>query len=125
MLGIVSTLFDFIFFALFYRISPSVLQTNWFIGSILTELAFLFSIRTKHFFLKGKPPSILLILFTAAAGIATVLIPYSAFGQRVFQFTPPSQSHLLIILSVAALYFVCTECVKLIYYRHKHAVEQT
>ena len=124
-LGIVSTVFDFIFFALFYRISPSVLQTNWFIGSILTELAFLFSIRTKHFFLKGKPPSILLILFTAAAGIATVLIPYSAFGQRVFQFTPPSQSHLLIILSVAALYFVCTECVKLIYYRHKHAVEQT
>ncbi len=124
-LGIVSTLFDFMFFALFYRISPQVLQTNWFIGSILTELAFLFSIRTKRFFLKGKPPSILLILFTAAAGTAAVLIPYSAFGKRVFQFTPPSQSHLLIIVSMVALYFACTECAKLLYYRHKHAATRT
>ena len=51
-LGCVSTIFDFIFFALFYKISPEVLQTNWFIGSVLTELALVFSVRTKSFFFR-------------------------------------------------------------------------
>ncbi|KKU41937.1 MAG: Cation-transporting P-type ATPase [Candidatus Azambacteria bacterium GW2011_GWD2_46_48] len=31
-LGLISAVFDFIFFGLFYRISPQVLQTNWFMA---------------------------------------------------------------------------------------------
>ena len=46
-LGLVSTVFDFIFFRLFYQMSPTTLQTGWFIGSILTELVFLMSVRTR------------------------------------------------------------------------------
>jgi len=50
MFGMISTVFDFIFFALFYRHAPAVLQTNWFIGSALTELAFAV--------IEGKQPDI-------------------------------------------------------------------
>jgi Mg2+-importing ATPase len=46
-LGGISTLFDFAFFGYFVRFDdPRVLQTMWFIGSVLTELVLLFSIRT-------------------------------------------------------------------------------
>lgn len=116
-LGIVSAVFDFIFFGLFFRISPGVLQTNWFIGSVLTELVFLFSIRGKGFFLKAKPPSAILFVLTTAAFLATVILPYSGFGQSVFSFLRPSVYHITLILSIVAVYFICTEIVKLLYYR--------
>ena len=45
-LGLVSTVFDFIYFGLFFRISPAVLQTNWFIASVITELLLVVSIRS-------------------------------------------------------------------------------
>ena len=47
-LGIVSTLFDFIIFGTFQRFGEKFLQTNWFIGSVATELALLYSIRTTN-----------------------------------------------------------------------------
>lgn len=116
-LGIVSAVFDFIFFGLFFRVSPGVLQTNWFIGSILTELVFLFSIRGKGFFLKAKPPSAVLSGLTILAFLATVILPYSSIGQTVFSFLRPSVYHITLILSIVAVYFICTEIVKLLYYR--------
>ncbi len=116
-LGFVSTVFDFIFFGLFFRISPGVLQTNWFIGSILTELVFLFSVRSKDFFLKSKPPSAVLLVLTILAFLVTIILPYSGLGQAVFNFTRPSVYHLTLILSIVAVYFVCTEMVKLIYHK--------
>ena len=43
-LGIISTVFDFIFFSTFYPNGEKSLQTSWFMGSVLTELLFLFSV---------------------------------------------------------------------------------
>lgn len=117
-LGLVSTFFDFIFFVLFYKISPQVLQTNWFIGTVLTELVFFLSIRTKLFFLKAKRPSNIMLLLTFSAGAIALILPFSHFGQTVFKFIRPSMTDILLIFGVVALYFVTTESVKLYYYRH-------
>lgn len=114
-LGLLSMLFDFIFFGLFYKISPSVLQTNWFIGSILTELALIFSIRTKLFFPMAKRPSGILTSLAALATIATLAIPFTVWGQELFKFTAPSLNHLLIILGIVIVYFISTEILKLIF----------
>ncbi len=117
LLGMVSTVFDFVYFGLFYRISPAVLQTNWFIASILTELALLYSLRTRFAFFRAHRPPLLVALLTSAAAIATVVIPFTKIGQEVFKFTPPSQAHLLLIFAIVGCYFVCTEVAKLLYYR--------
>jgi len=117
LLGVVSTIFDFTFFALYFRISPAVLQTNWFIASIVTELVFLFSIRTRRFFLAANRPATILLALTALGFSLTLVLPYTGFGQTVFHFTPPTAFHLATILGLAALYFVATETVKLLYYR--------
>ncbi|MCK7478918.1 MAG: hypothetical protein M0C28_17285 [Candidatus Moduliflexus flocculans] len=57
LLGVVSTVDDFMFFAVFVNQGAAILQTNWFMGSVLTELVFLFSIRTRLPFYKASRPS--------------------------------------------------------------------
>ena len=118
LLGVVSTIDDFAFFAVFVGQGAQVLQTSWFIGSILTELVFLFSIRTKLPFFRAKRPSWYIIVLTSAAAAVTILLPYTSFGQVVFSFTPPSPGSLAIILGLVGAFFVCVELVKLAYYRY-------
>ncbi len=116
-LGVISTLFDFLFFAMYYRTTPATLQTNWFVGSILTELVLIFSIRTKLPFWKAKAPSRLLIGLSVGAAILTVALPYTAFGNTFFSFMAPTASQLMLTLGLVAAYFVSTETVKYLYYR--------
>ena len=119
-LGVISTIFDFVFFALFSRISPAVLQTNWFIASTLTELLFIFSIRSRRFFLLARRPSPILAYLTIPAALAAIIIPYTHFGQTFFSFTPPQPKHLLWIVGIALLYLASTEIFKLLYYHKKN-----
>jgi len=116
-LGVVSAFFDFVFFGVFLKFPHEVLQTNWFVGSILTELVFLFSIRTRGVFWKSSMPSLWIIGLSGAAACMTILIPYTRFGHEVFGFVSPSAAHMLIILLIVAVYLVSTEVIKLMYYR--------
>lgn len=123
-IGLVSSVFDFIFFALFSRISPEVLHTNWFIGSILTELALIFSVRTKLPFFKAQHVAPVLLWLSAVAAGATILIPFTRFGREIFKFTPPTLNHLLLILFIVGVYFIITEIVKHTYYRLTNNTEK-
>lgn len=116
-LGLVSSLFDFIYFAYFKGGGPSALQTNWFMGSIITELIFLFSIRTRRWSWQGRRPSVMILILTIAAAIATVIIPLLASSREVFKFSLPSKSDYAAVFIIAGLYFVTTEVVKWGYYR--------
>ncbi len=114
-LGIVSTMFDFLFFAFFYKISPEVLQTYWFMGSILTELFFLFSIRTRYFFAKATPPSKIMVILTSLAATITVTLPFTSIGKSVFKFAHPTPQYLAITFGLVIAYLITTEIVKLAY----------
>ncbi|MGC9048809.1 MAG: cation-translocating P-type ATPase [Patescibacteria group bacterium] len=111
-LGLISSFFDLMFFAIFNRLGPEMLRTLWFIASMLTELVIIYSIRTKFFFLKGGWPSWQLIGFSFLATILTVWIPFSPINS-IFHFVQPSLSNLLLIIGIVIIYFVCTEVVKL------------
>lgn len=116
-LGLVSTVFDFLYFFVFRGGSPEHLQTNWFMGSVLTELLFLFSIRTRGFFLKGTRPAPIILFFTGVAACITLVIPFTSIGQNVFSLVPPTGMQLLLILAIAVCYMLTTECAKLLYFR--------
>jgi len=116
-LGLVSTTFDFLIFGMFFQDGESVLQTNWFIASILTELAFLFSIRSKLPFFRAALPSPTVIFLSSAAALATITLPFTSIGQNVFHFISPTSTDLALILGVVVVYFAVTESVKLFYYR--------
>lgn len=111
-LGLVSTVFDFLYFGLFYRISPGVLQTNWFIASVLTELLLLFSIRSMLPFRKAGKPAPLIVGLSVTAIALCLALPMIPATAAFFEFTPPTPGHLGLIVALAALYFIVTEGVK-------------
>lgn len=111
-LGLVSTVFDFLWFGLFYREGAEVLQTNWFIGSVLTEILILLSIRSMlPIGQSGRPASIILWL-SGFAIVATILIPFLPITAKYFEFTTPSWFDLGLIVSLALVYLIVTEIVK-------------
>ena len=116
-LGIVSTVFDFIIFAAFYKISPESLQTHWFIESILTELVFLYSIRSRSWFFTTVRPSSPLLLLSLLAFITTIILPFTTLGHELFHFMQPSIASLGFVLALVVAYFITTEFAKVMYYR--------
>lgn len=117
LLGSVSTVFDFIFFSFFVRMGQGTLHSAWFMGSILTELLFLFSIRTKKFLFRTTKPSGMLIMLTAIAAAVTIVLPQTSIGVNIFRFTPLSSLQLISVLLIVLCYLVATEVVKILYYR--------
>ncbi len=124
LLGLVSTFYDFVLFGLFHAYDPSVLQTNWFIGSVLTELVFLFCIRTHLPFYRGTRPPLTIMLLTVAAALMALVVPLVPFLADIFRFSVPTAPHLALILGVVAAYFVSSEAVKLMYYRYVSVLAQ-
>ena len=116
-LALVSTIFDFIFFGIFFKSPAPVIQTLWYIESILTEILLIFIIRTRHLFFKAKRPNLPLLFFTILDAILIVWLPFSAFGQEFFHFIKPPLSGLFIVFGLLIGYFICSEIVKLTYFR--------
>ena len=117
-LGLVSTLFDFIFFFIFYKSAPGNIQTSWFVLSILTELLLIFIVRTRHVFWKAKKPSFALGFLTVLAGITTLVLPFTAFGRDFFHMVSVPFSNILLIVALVAAYIALSELVKLIYFHY-------
>jgi Mg2+-importing ATPase len=118
-LGAVSTLFDFAFFGYFVRFGdPAVLQTMWFVGSALTELVLLFSIRTTLPFWRSARPGGLVLWLTLAVMAATMVLPFVGPARELFGFVEPAPGQLGMALVLVGLYFGSTEAAKLLCYRH-------
>jgi Mg2+-importing ATPase len=116
-LGFISTLFDFIFFGIFYKAAPGVLQTSWFMGSVLTELVLIYSARTRYFFLRSKFPSYLLIILSGVSGVVALSLPFIPLTRELFQFVLPEKGVLCLVGLIVGCYFIATEAIKLLYYR--------
>ncbi len=111
-MGLVSTVFDFICFGLFYRISPAVLQTNWFIASVLTEILLMLSIRSLAPITKAGWPAPSIVILSVIAMALAIGLPMIPATAAFFEFQPPTMAHLGIILGIAVSYLVVTELVK-------------
>ena len=119
LLALVSTIFDFIFFGIFHKVQPALLQTLWFIESIFTEIVLIFSIRTSHFFLKAKRPGLPLIFISFITLLVTISLPSTGFGKEIFHFASPSIFALSIVLGLIFAYFIVSEIVKLFYFHYR------
>ena len=117
-LALVSTVFDFIFFSIFFRQSPAIIQTLWFVESILTELLLIFIIRTRGKFWKAVRPSFWLFFFTIIDGIFIVSLPFLKIGQNLFHFVALPILPLLTVFFLVGCYFAVSETVKLAYFKY-------
>ena len=117
-LALVSSLFDFIFFGIFFKQGEKSIQTHWFLLSILTELVVIFSIRTRKFFLLAKSPSSILVSLSILVFIVSFTLPFTKFGQDYFYFISPTLQTILIIIFLGLAYLLANEIVKHLYFRH-------
>jgi Mg2+-importing ATPase len=117
-LALVSSLFDFIFFGIFFQQGEKSIQTHWFLLSVLTELAIIFSVRTRKFFLLAKPPSSILVFLSILVWIVSFTLPFTRFGQNYFYFISPTFQTILIILFLGLAYLLANEIVKHLYFKH-------
>lgn len=115
--GITSSLFDFIFFSFFFKRPEAVLQTAWFIESIMAEIVLIYSLRTRLPFYKACRPSFILLALSFLAGGITLGLPMIPFGARFFNFMPLSLPDGMIIGTVIVTYFLSNDVIKLAYYR--------
>lgn len=111
-LGLVSTVFDFVYFGLFYRISPQVLQTNWFIASVITEILVMLSLRSMQPIEKAGRPAPIILILSALAFVVTVALPLIPWTAEFFRFQRPTPLHFGLIMGLALLYLAVTEIVK-------------
>ncbi len=116
-LGLVSTIFDLMFFFIFKGEGAGTLHTAWFIGSVLTELAFIFSIRTRGWFYKAIKPSNVILVLISITYLVTITIPYTVLGSNVFSFIKLPLTSLAVVLGLVLAYFISTELVKVVYYK--------
>ena len=116
LLALISSIFDFTFFAFFYHAQPIVLQTLWFMESVLTELVLIFSVRTRFLFFRARRPSLILLFLAVTAALVTGLLPLLSWGQLLFHFTRPTMRETLIVGSIVLTYFIATDMCKSAYY---------
>jgi Mg2+-importing ATPase len=117
-LAIISTVFDFIFFAIFHAQQPAVIQTLWFIESTLSELILIFLIRTRHLAWKAKKPAFSLVILAIGSGLFAVLMPFFVIGREILHFTTPPIIPLLIVFGLLLAYAILSEITKLVYFKY-------
>jgi len=117
-LALVSTVFDFLFFLIFYRQQPGMIQTLWFVESILTEIVLIFIIRTRYRFWKAKKPGFWLACFTVIDAAIILALPFLVIGHELFHFVTPSFSGLVVVMLLVVGYFAASEIAKLVYFHY-------
>lgn len=116
-LGVVSSLFDFVYFSLFFKLSARELQTGWFVENILTQMAFICSIRTgRSVFVSQGPSWLLASMIVVIAGVG-IIMPYTTLGQQAFFFVPITMMQLLKIVMITIVYFVVSDAIKTLYFK--------
>ena len=97
---------------LFYQEGAGILQTNWFIASVLTEILLLLSIRSMLPVEKAGWPAPVILWLSGFAFVGTLLIALVPGLAHYFEFIPPSASDLALIVSLAFVYLIITELLK-------------
>lgn len=116
--GGLSSLFDLLTFAILewgFHAQVREFQSAWFLGSILTEVAVLFVLRTRRPFFRSRPSRWLVIASAAVAAVSSV-IPYSVLAGPL-NLVPVPVPLLLAVLGVVVLYVAANEVTKRVFWK--------
>jgi len=116
-MGPVSSVFDFITFAVLLHVvhaGEQLFQTGWFIESLATQVLVIFVLRTRRSPWSSRPSRILLAAALGAVSIGVVL-PFTPLG-RDFGFVALPVEFLAILAALVLAYLALAEAVKRIFY---------
>ena len=119
--GLVSSVFDGMTFVLllkFYAAGESEFQTAWFVVSLLTEIAVVFSLRTRVLAIRSMPGKMLIAASLAVSAVA-LAIPYLGPLTLRFGFVPLPLPVMGALLAIVLAYIGATEMTKHWFYKFK------
>ncbi|MEI7580050.1 MAG: magnesium-translocating P-type ATPase [bacterium] len=116
--GVIGSIFDFLLIGLILSFSSSAAEfrTVLFVETVLTELVAIFAIRTQKVFFRSKP-GIALICSSLLALFITIILPFTKFGQKYFEFVAIDLRNLIWMVAIVTLFFIVLEIAKQIFYR--------
>ena len=114
-LGIVSSVFDFVIFAFWKDQSSGIIQSSWFLYSIMAELVLIFAVRSKKSILKTPLPNKSFMITWILTVIVAIYIAISGF--KLINIQTISIFDLVKILGVSLIYLITTEIVKYFIYK--------
>jgi P-type Mg2+ transporter len=115
--GLVSSFFDYATFGLLLFVvhaTEQQFQTGWFVESLLTELVIALVVRTRRLFFLSRPGKFLWIS-TLVVSLATLILPYTRFGQ-LFGLVPLPAWVMAALIGFTGLYVVAAEIAKKYFY---------
>lgn len=110
--SVACSIFDFLFISIYANAPIGVLQTNWFIFNVYTELIYFFSLRTPDWFFRSAFPNPGLVALFVLAAVLTTMIPYLPIAQKYCSFVAPDASAFGYILLITLISFVALELLK-------------
>ncbi len=110
--GIISSVFDFIYFHIYKHATVAEFQTGWFILSVLAELALILSIRSSRSLAKSPPVSVPLSLGIAVSAVIPFFFIYNDKLASLFRFAELSPKTVLALLGILAVYICVNEIAK-------------
>ena len=117
--GLVSSVFDIVTFVIllkFYHAGEAEFQTVWFVVSLLTEIAVVFSLRTRAMLFCSRP-SIPLVAVSIVVSAAAIAIPYAGQLTRLFGFVAIPLPVIGALVGVVLTYVCATEITKYWFYK--------
>ena len=115
--GIVSSVFDFLTFAVLVfvlKATEEVFRTGWFVESVMTEVLIILVMRTWNPFYKSLPSRPLLLAMCLVL-VVTLALPYSPLS-GILGLTPIPISSLALLGLITALYIGVSEFTKKLFY---------
>ena len=110
--GILSSIFDLIYFHLYSHASTATFQTGWFVLSVLTELVLVLSIRSSRPLFKSPALSMPLAIGLLTAATLPFIFVYVAPLAHVFQFIGLSLSEITKLAGIVLVYVIVNETAK-------------
>jgi P-type Mg2+ transporter len=115
--GLVSSVFDYATFGLLLLVvhaTEQQFQTGWFVESLLTELVIALVVRTRRLSFLSRPGQFLWIS-TLIVSLATLVLPYTRFGQ-LFGLIPLPAWVMAALVVFTGMYIVAAEIAKKFFY---------
>lgn len=110
--GLVSSVFDLIYFMIYSNSLVSDFQTGWFVFSVFAELALILSIRSSRPLFKAPPMSVPLATGIIVSSLLPFLFIYNSYLSELFKFSKISFESLFVILLLVILYIFSNETAK-------------
>ena len=119
--GLVSSVFDGVTFTLLLKVygaGEREFQTAWFVVSLLTEIAVVFSLRTRVLAIRSMPGK-MLIAASLVVSVVALSIPYMGPVTQRFGFVPLPLPVMGGLLAVVLIYVGATELAKHWFYKFR------